>query len=93
MQGHGVIYLIVDSFDDIDFALIGPVWTNEPAETCVSVHDMLEVMRIYYAGHVPLFIVSMLLLDYRMSNPSREENLIIRHQAKYLSYCRSRNGS
>ena len=65
MQGHGVVCLVVDSFNDIDFALIGPVWANEPAVTCVSTRILVETMQTYYAGHVPLLNVSVLLLNYR----------------------------
>lgn len=64
MQGHRVGCLIIDSFNDIDFALVGPVWANEPAETCVSVRNLVEIMWTYYAGHVPLLTVSVLLLDH-----------------------------
>ena len=28
MQGHGVVALVIDTFDDIDFAFVGPIRAN-----------------------------------------------------------------
>ena len=61
MQGHRVVCLVVDSFNDIDFSFVGPVRANEPAEIWVNTRKLVEIVRTYYAGHVPLCIVSMIL--------------------------------
>ena len=54
VQGHVVRALLVDALDDINLATIGPVGSDHPADTFVSLCvGAVNVARTYNAGHVP----------------------------------------
>lgn len=54
VQGHVVRALVVDALDDVDLATVGPVGSDGPADTFISLcFDYPDVGRTYNAGHVP----------------------------------------
>lgn len=37
VKGHGIVGVLIDTLDDIDFTFIGPVWAHHPAVCSLSV--------------------------------------------------------
>lgn len=53
MESHLVVSVQVDALVDVDLALVGPIWADQPADKVRSEKGKMEEGEAYNAGQVP----------------------------------------